>query len=82
MPLKILTVNLPESFIEAMEALVQEVYPSRSELIRVAVREFLVRVLESVWRYTEIAQEAHQPAPRDTFLSFLSEKKKGANENE
>ena len=40
--------NVPESFIEAIKRLVGEggLYPSRSELIRVAVREFLIRELK------------------------------------
>lgn len=40
--------NVPESYIEAIEKLVGEngLYPSRSELIRVAVRDFLIRELK------------------------------------
>jgi Arc/MetJ-type ribon-helix-helix transcriptional regulator len=44
--LKIVTVNIPESYIDAIEPLVGSeggLYPSRSELVRVAVREFLIR---------------------------------------
>lgn len=43
-----MTVNVPESYIEAIKKLVGEknLYPSRSELIRVAVREFLIKELE------------------------------------
>lgn len=43
--LKIVTVNVPESYIEAIKKLVGEngLYPSRSELIRCAVREFLLK---------------------------------------
>ena len=46
--MKIVTVNVPESFLEAIKRLVGEggLYPSRSELIRVAVREFLIRELK------------------------------------
>ena len=46
--MKIVTVNVSESYIDAMEKLVGEhgLYPSRSELIRVAVREFLLRELK------------------------------------
>lgn len=45
--LKIVTVNVPESYIGAIAKLVGEngLYPSRSELIRVAVRDFLIREL-------------------------------------
>jgi Arc/MetJ-type ribon-helix-helix transcriptional regulator len=43
----IITVNLPESYVVAVDALSgpKGIYPSRSELIRVAVREFLLREL-------------------------------------
>ncbi|MFX1236314.1 MAG: ribbon-helix-helix domain-containing protein [Promethearchaeota archaeon] len=42
---RIVTVNVPESYIEAIKKLVGEngLYPSRSELIRVAVRDFLLK---------------------------------------
>jgi Arc/MetJ-type ribon-helix-helix transcriptional regulator len=46
--LKIVTVNIPESYLDSIEKLVGEhgLYPSRSELIRVAVREFLLKELQ------------------------------------
>ena len=46
--LKIVTVNVPESYLGSIEKLVGEhgLYPSRSELIRVAVREFLLKELQ------------------------------------
>ncbi len=42
--MKIVTVNLPEYQIEEIKGLVGEngLFPSRSELIRVAVRDFLI----------------------------------------
>lgn len=45
--MKIVTVNIPESFIDAIEKLIGDngIYPSRSELIRAAVREFLIKEL-------------------------------------
>lgn len=48
--MKIVTVNVPESYIEAIEKLIGEngLYPSRSELIRCAVREFLLKELNAV----------------------------------
>jgi len=45
--MRILTVNLPVSYLEAIKKLVGVIYPSRSELIRVAVRNFLIREIES-----------------------------------
>ncbi len=46
--MKIVTVNVPESYIGAINKLIGEngLYPSRSELIRCAVREFLLKELK------------------------------------
>ena len=46
--MKIVTVNVPESYLGSIKKLVGEhgLYPSRSELIRVAVREFLIKELQ------------------------------------
>ena len=48
--MKIVTINIPESFLGVIEKLVGEhgLYPSRSELIRVAVRDFLIKELNMV----------------------------------
>jgi Arc/MetJ-type ribon-helix-helix transcriptional regulator len=45
--IKIVTVNVPESYLDAIEKLIGDngLYPSRSELIRVAVREFLLKAV-------------------------------------
>jgi len=46
--MKIVTINVPEAYLESIELLTGEngIYPSRSELIRVAVREFLIKELK------------------------------------
>jgi antitoxin ParD1/3/4 len=46
--MKIVTVNIPKAYIETIKGLVGDtgLYPSRSELIRVAVRDFLKKELE------------------------------------
>ena len=46
--LKIVTVNVPESYIDAINKLTGPggLYPSRSELIRAATREFLLKELQ------------------------------------
>ena len=46
--MKIVTVNVPESYIDAINKLIGQegLYPSRSELIRCAVREFLIKELK------------------------------------
>lgn len=56
--MKIVTVNVPESYVEAIEKLIGEdgLYPSRSELIRCAVREFLLkelRMAKNMAKYNE-----------------------------
>ena len=56
--MKIVTVNVPKSYIGAIAKLVGEngLYPSRSELIRCAVREFLLKELkmaEQMIKFTE-----------------------------
>ena len=45
--MKIVTVNVPDSYIDAIKKLVGEngLYPSRSEAIRCAVRDFLIKEL-------------------------------------
>ena len=60
--IKIVTVNIPESYIESIKRLVGEggLYPSRSELIRVAVREFLIKELKNaneIIKYKEVKVE-------------------------
>ncbi|MFW9945410.1 MAG: ribbon-helix-helix domain-containing protein [Candidatus Odinarchaeota archaeon] len=47
--MKIVTVNVPESYIDAINKLIGEngLYPSRSELIRCAVRDFLLKELRA-----------------------------------
>ena len=67
--MKICTCNLPEPFISAMEKLTSEygLYPSRSELIRVAVREFLIKeikVLDKFNEYSETNPEIEQVPKR------------------
>ncbi len=60
--LKIVTVNIPESYLESIERLIGEngLYPSRSELIRVAVHEFLIKELRranEMIKYKEVEVE-------------------------
>ena len=54
--MRIITVNLPVTYLKAINGLIGEkgLYPSRSELIRVAIREFLIRELESAQSFTKL----------------------------
>ena len=45
--MKIITINLPEKYLDAIKILnEQKVYPSRSEAIRIALRDFLSNELK------------------------------------
>jgi len=57
--MRILTVNLPISYLNKIAILTRDkdgIYPSRSELIRVAVREFLVKELEAGKSFAKFPQ--------------------------
>ena len=58
--MKIITVNLPLSYIRAIKTLTGEggLYPSRSELIRVAVREFLIQELEAAKSFVGLQEQS------------------------
>ncbi|KKK44253.1 hypothetical protein LCGC14_0604560 [marine sediment metagenome] len=60
--MKIVTVNIPEPYLESIKRLIGEggLYPSRSELIRCAVREFLIKELKNaneIIKYNEVEVE-------------------------
>ena len=60
--MKIVTVNIPEAYLESITRLIGEngLYPSRSELIRCAVRDFLIKELKNaneMIRYKEVKVE-------------------------
>jgi len=59
--MKICTVNVPEAYIEAINKLIgaDGLYPSRSELIRVAVRQFILRELQ----LAKVSYPAPLPSP-------------------
>jgi len=59
--MKIITVNLPVNYIKTIDTMIGEtgLYPSRSELIRVAVRDFLVRELEAAQSFIKAAPVAN-----------------------
>ena len=50
--MKIITVNIPEQYFDAINKLIGEkgLYPSRSELIRCAIREYLLKELKNFTR--------------------------------
>ncbi|MHA1766021.1 MAG: ribbon-helix-helix domain-containing protein [Promethearchaeota archaeon] len=50
-----MTCNVPESYLRAIDKLTgkKRIYPSRSELIRLAIREWLLKELESASSFEE-----------------------------
>ena len=77
--MKIVTVNIPEAYIESIKRLVGEdgLYPSRSELIRVAVRDFLVKELKmanEMIRYNEVGVEEVEKLDEKKYVRVPIEK--------
>jgi len=73
--LKICTINVPESFVEAMKKLVGEggLYPSRSELVRVAAREFLMRKIELAQKLQEQEREPEEEFDPENYVRIPME---------
>jgi len=65
--MKIVTVNVPESYIDAINKLIGEngLYPSRSELIRAAVREFLLKELKMAKNMAKYKEPEFQDIKND-----------------
>jgi Arc/MetJ-type ribon-helix-helix transcriptional regulator len=57
--MKIVTVNIPKNYLDVIAKLTGEdgLYPSRSELVRVAVRKFLIKELKALKDSEEKAPE-------------------------
>jgi Arc/MetJ-type ribon-helix-helix transcriptional regulator len=73
------TVNVPESYLGAINKLIGEngLYPSRSELIRVAVRDFLLRELKmakNMAKYDKTEEEAEADFDEENFVRVPVEK--------
>ena len=76
--IKICTVNVPESYIEAIKKLVGQdgLYPSRSELIRCAVREFLLKELKlanNMAKYNKSDPEPEEDFDDENFVRVPTE---------
>lgn len=67
--MRIVTINLPKSYLTAINNLTgnQSIYSSRSELVRVAVREFLIREIVDgknwIFREPEKREPPKSPDP-------------------
>ncbi|MEM2592544.1 MAG: ribbon-helix-helix domain-containing protein [Thermofilaceae archaeon] len=52
--MKVVTVHLPEAYIEALDELVRKkLYPNRAEAIRMAVRDMIMKEASLIWRGRE-----------------------------
>ena len=80
--LKIVTVNVPESYLGSIEKLVGEhgLYPSRSELIRVAVREFLLKELQMANNMAKYKEPIVDNFDNENFVRVPIEKLNSSNE--
>jgi Arc/MetJ-type ribon-helix-helix transcriptional regulator len=88
--MKIVTINVPQSYVNAMKKLTGEngFYPSRSELIRVAVREFLIGELnwakelsESIVKLDKDEDEDNKD--KDNYIQVpIRKRRKGEKETE
>lgn len=66
--MKVVTVNIPENYLKAIEKIKKKedaLYPSRSELIRSAVREFLKREIKKARNFAKSKTSEHSDEPFD-----------------
>ena len=81
--MKIVTVNVPESYIDSMDKLVggDGLYPSRSELIRVACREFLIKELRLARQLLEQNMDKEEKIDNEKYVRVpYNDPKKGKKE--
>ena len=66
--MKIITINLPEKYLNAIQALNDlGIYPSRSEAIRIALRDFLRDELQM---YDDLDEEKFKMILRSSLNKF------------
>ena len=75
--MKIVTVNVPESYLEAIERLTGNdgLYPSRSELIRCAVREFLLKELKKAKKFAKYKDTPEEEFDEENLVRVPIERK-------
>jgi len=80
--IKIVTVNVPESYLDSIKKLVGNggLYPSRSELIRVAVRDFLLRELKLADNMAKFKEEDQEEFDEENYVRVPVEKLNGVGE--
>jgi Arc/MetJ-type ribon-helix-helix transcriptional regulator len=80
--MKIVTVNLREEMIDRIKVLTgtKGLYPSRSELLRVAVREFLIRQItaaKACKQHKEKSQKASSPKRKFKTVEVYAKSRDG-----
>ncbi|MFX1313914.1 MAG: ribbon-helix-helix domain-containing protein [Promethearchaeota archaeon] len=80
--MKIVTVNIPESYLDSIERLIGEngLYPSRSELIRCAVRDFLIKELKRANQMIKYKEAQIQDIDEKNYVRVPIEKVDKNNE--
>lgn len=75
--IKICTINVPDKFVEDMEQLTGEdgLFPSRSELIRAAVHDFLLKKIELAKRLNEQEKEPEEEFDHENYVRIPIENK-------
>ncbi|TFF93400.1 MAG: ribbon-helix-helix protein, CopG family [Promethearchaeota archaeon] len=83
--MKIVTVNVPESYLDAIEKLTgnKGLYPSRSELIRCAVRDFLLKELSMAKKLNKynMKGEEGEDLPESDYVRIPVSSKNEKNES-
>ncbi|NMC07391.1 MAG: ribbon-helix-helix protein, CopG family [Candidatus Lokiarchaeota archaeon] len=75
--MKIITINLSEPHVKALQVLQDlGLYPSRSEAIRVAIRDFLQRELGFAQRFDDMEAQASIPHEKVSQGAQAADKKK------
>ena len=68
--MKIITINLPQKYLDAIETLINlGYYPSRSEAIRIALRDFLGAELEM---FNKLERESFQKLKKTQLNSMIA----------
>lgn len=76
--MRIITVNLPIQYIEIIKTMTGEdnLYPSRSELIRVAIKEFIVQEISNAKNFVKFQKEfGFPPIKKGEEITIIGDKK-------
>lgn len=83
--MRIVTVNVPESYLDVIEKLIGDngLYPSRSELVRTAIKRFLLKELKMIKQFEQMQKEKQQGKKElddNKFVQVPIERKTDDNE--